>query len=141
MRRRWSMGLAAMLVLGVAGCAASRPVLYPNEHLARVGDAGAQHDIDECKRLAEIYTSGRSSREARDVATQTVIASATGAAAGAAGGAVFGAAGRGAAAGAAGGAAGAVLHGLLHPRGPSDAYRNFVDACLSDRGYRVIGWE
>ncbi|MGH6905066.1 MAG: hypothetical protein ACREIR_20265, partial [Geminicoccaceae bacterium] len=41
-------------VLALAGCAsASRPVLYPNDHLRAVGQAQADADLAECRQLAE----------------------------------------------------------------------------------------
>jgi hypothetical protein len=131
--------LAAATVFG-AGCTATRPVLYPNDHLTRVGDAQAQRDIDECKRLAADYVSGHRHEAAKQTAAETGTGAAVGAAVGAAGGAVYGSAGQGAAAGAAGGAAAGLLHGILRRREPSPVYRNFVITCLGERGYRVIGW-
>ena len=51
-------------------------------------------------------------------------------------------AGRGAGAGAAVGATVGLLQAALSGGGESSQiYRNFVATCLSDRGYRVIGWE
>ncbi len=58
------------------------------------------------------------------------------------GGAIYGGAGRDAGAGAAVGATVGLLQAALSGGGEStQIYRNFVAACLSDRGYRVIGWE
>jgi hypothetical protein len=128
--------LAAVLV--GAGCAPRRPVLYPNAHYASVGAGTAERDIAECRLLAEQHVSGTG--PARDVARDTAVGAGVGAAAGAAGGAVWGGAGRGAAAGAAAGAAGGLLHGLLRAD-DRPVYRNFVAACLGERGYVVIGWE
>jgi hypothetical protein len=48
--------------------------------------------------------------------------------------------GRGAAAGAAGGAAGSVARGLWHWNDPDPAERGYVEHCLRERGYDVIGW-
>jgi hypothetical protein len=113
-------------------------VLYPNEHLSTVGYAMAERDIEDCKSLASSYkSSGQASRIARD----TAIGGGTGAAVGAAAGAVTGNAGKGAAAGAAGGATAGFLRRILYPGGPSAVYKNYVNTCLADRGYRVIGWE
>ena len=130
--------LAAALVL-VAGCAARRPVLYPNEALQKAGPSGADRDIAECLELADGYvkSGGKSGQVARDAA----IGGGTGAAAGAVGGAIYGSAGRGAAAGAATGVTAGLLHGLFSNGGPSPIYQNYVNTCLGDRGYRVIGWQ
>jgi hypothetical protein len=138
--RRCAYGCAIVLVAAVAaGCAPRRPVLYPNAHYAQVGAVDAERDIAECRQLADQHVS--SSGHARGVARDTAVASGVGAAAGAAGGAVWGGAGRGAAAGAAGGAAAGLLHGIFTGTGSTDIYRNFVAACLSERGYHVLGWE
>ena len=53
---------------------------------------------------------------------------------------MLGSAGRGAAAGAAGGGARSFLHGLFRWRDPDPIERNFVQECLRQRGYHVIGW-
>jgi len=69
---------------------------------------------------------------------------ARGAAVGAVGGAIGGAPGVGAAAGAAGGAVWSVLwsmFGWMGPQRPSDAHMNYVNQCLADRGYQVVGWK
>jgi hypothetical protein len=49
---------------------------------------------------------------------------------------VTGAVGRGAAGGAAGGRA----HGLWHWRDPDPVEQRYVERCLAERGYDVIGW-
>ncbi|MDO9358232.1 MAG: glycine zipper family protein, partial [Polaromonas sp.] len=69
---------------------------------------------------------------------------ATGAVASAVGALITGRGGEGAiragAAGAAvGGSAGAVQGAFRNDR-PSTTYRNFVQRCLSERGFEVIGW-
>jgi hypothetical protein len=133
-----SAAAALCAALLLFGCAAYRPVLYPNQHLNTVGYAVAERDIEDCKSLASSYrSSGRAGRIARD----TAIGGGTGAAVGAAAGAAVGNAGRGAAAGAAGGATARFLQSILHPRGPSAVHKSYVNTCLADRGYRVIGWE
>jgi hypothetical protein len=131
--------LAALaVVLLAAGCAAKRPVLYPNRHLQQVGETAAQAEIDECIRLAEAYDAdpGRAGK----VAERTVEGAAVGGASGAAAGAVLGSAGRGAGAGAAAGAAGGFVRGLFRGRQPDPIHRRFVEHCLRDAGYAVIGW-
>ena len=129
-----------------AGCAASRPVLYPNAQLQRDGDAAAQQTVDECMRLAEGYVpeGGADATAARDMAGRTAAGAATGAATGAVAGAIYGDAGRAAGAGAATGATAGFmssLFGLFGARGPSPTYRAFVERCLRERGYEPIGWE
>jgi len=132
--------VAWVLVLIVAGCATQRPVLYPNTKLKRVGNEVAQREIDDCMRLAEQYgvSPGRGDKVARGAGGGAAVGGATGAVAGAIGGRNVGDA---AAAGAAiGGTAGAV-RGAVRSDRPSEPYRGFVQRCLRERGYDVIGWQ
>jgi outer membrane lipoprotein SlyB len=129
----------ALLLLSLAlGCAPRRPVLYPNQHLGQVGPAVAEADINDCRQLAASYVS---SNPGARVAGHTAVGGATGAAVGAVGGAVSGGAGTGAAVGAAAGATAGLLHGLFTSRQPSATEQRFVEKCLAERGYHVIGWE
>lgn len=41
------------LVLAAAGCAANKPVIYPNTHSQSVGTGQVEADIAACKQLAE----------------------------------------------------------------------------------------
>jgi hypothetical protein len=124
-----------------AGCASTeRPVLYPNSHLKQVGDARAERDIDECRALAE-----KAGAEATDAGRATRPAVEGAAVGGAVGGVSSAIGGRniglGALAGAAvGGTAGGV-HGAFRAGEVSPIHRNFVQRCLRDRGYEVIGWK
>src|SRR5262245_23674968 len=93
---------ALMAALVASGCAASRPVLYPNAKAEAVGKEASQRDVDECMRLAK--ESGADRNAAGDVAKDTAAGGAVGGATGAVTGAITGAPGTGAAAGAAGGA-------------------------------------
>lgn len=129
--------LIAMLLF-VVGCSVKRPVLYPNAHLQKVGQAQAQRDIEDCCRWADAYVkSGPGTEIAKDAAKAGTI----GAASGAAAGAVWGHAGKGAAAGAAGGAAAGATSGIFRSREPSPVYKNFVNRCLHEKGYATIGWQ
>jgi len=133
-----------LIALAVLSCATPRPVLYPNETLERVGREQAQRDIDECLARAKDDLGGSASSGAEDTAKRTAANTATGAATGAAVGAAVGrSAARGAAGGAAGAAAHTVVRSILHPRrhGRVDpVYERYVNRCLHDRGYDVIGW-
>ncbi len=124
----------------LAGCAAPRPVFYPNAHLAKVGESTVQQDIDACMVMAE--TSGVSRTGGAGQAAGNVgKTAAVGAAGGAAVGAIRGHAGRGAAMGAAGGAAGGTMRELFRAREPDPLFKNFVDRCLKEKGYETIGWK
>ncbi|KPK18793.1 MAG: hypothetical protein AMJ67_08450 [Betaproteobacteria bacterium SG8_41] len=130
-----------LLVFALAGCATTqRPVLYPNAKLKRVGNEAAQWDVDDCMRMAEQYgvSPGGGEKVARGAGEGAAVGGATGAVAGAIGGRNVGEA---AAAGAAiGGTAGAV-RGAVRSDRPSQPYRGFVQRCLRERGYDVIGWQ
>lgn len=125
---------------GLAACATQRPVLYPNAKYKQVGEQVAQRDIEECSRLAE--QSGASPRGndriARGGASGAAVGGATGAVAGMIwGGNVVDRAAKGAAIG---GTAGAV-HGATRSGEPGSVYKGFMQRCLRDKGYEVIGWQ
>ncbi len=131
---------AALLAAGLlAGCASQRPVLYPNDQYQRVGAAAAEADIEACVSLAEAH--GTTSDQSGKVATNTAVGGGVGAAGGAAVGAVLGNAGRGAAAGAAGGAVTGLVRGLAKASEPEPVFKRFVEQCLTERGYKPIGWK
>jgi hypothetical protein len=128
--------LAGALLLG--GCAPKRPVLYPNRTLEEVGYAAAERDIDNCLAFAEAY--GLEAQPEARTAKSTVAGGAIGGAAGAAAGAVRGNPGRRAGAVAAGGAAAGFMRGLFRWRDPDPIQARFVQICLREQGYQVIGW-
>ncbi len=138
MRRTiFALGTVATILLGCAGV--RQPVLYPNAHAQQVGRVQADKDVADCRELASQYAqSGAGGKIAKD----TVIGGAGGAAVGAVGGAVSGyGAGRGAGVGAATGATAGLLSGLFRRTEPDPVYQNFVDRCLRERGYEIIGWQ
>ena len=96
-----------LLAASLVGCAASRPVLYPNPKLNQSGPAVSKLAVEDCQRKAD--AANVDDGQAAEVAKSTGVGAAVGAATGAAVGAVLGNAGRGAATGAAGGGA----HGLI----------------------------
>jgi hypothetical protein len=133
-------GVAAVLL---AGCATpiSKPAFYPNAHYQRVGAAQAQADAQACAELAN----------QSDIGSVNTVDAARVGAAGAAGVAVAGAVGsvlkgnkpnvKNMAAGAAAiGAGGAAATAAGQSVGGSSLYRQFVQQCLAERGYQVIGW-
>jgi len=138
---------AVAVVAAAAGCAAQRPVLYPNEYYNQVGDAAAQRDIDECISRAMEFAKagGAEAQKAKEVAKQTGYGAASGAAIGAVGGAVSGGAGTGAAVGAATGATAGLIHGLFGgffgPEAPDPVVAGYADRCLREKGYDPVGWK
>lgn len=132
---------------GLAGCAATganspsaRPVLYPNPALNRVGAAQAQLEATTCMSAAVAAgltpdeQSNQVGRRAGEGAAVGGVASAVGALL--SGRSVLNA---GAAGAAIGGSAGAVSGAFRNDR-PNATYRHFVQRCLSDKGFEVIGW-
>ena len=135
---RRALGLALLAPLLLGGCGAKRPVLYPDATYEQVGRERAERDVDECMQNAEEHV-GRD-KGGGAVARDTTLGGGAGAAIGAAGGAVRGRAGVGAAVGAATGATAGLLRGIFRSREPAPIFRNYVSICLSDRGYRIVGW-
>jgi outer membrane lipoprotein SlyB len=129
----------AVIAAALAGCATQRPVLYPNAKYNQAGPEVAQRDIDDCIRLAEQH--GVSPSGGEKVAGGGAGGAVVGGAAGAAGGAVRGNVGQGAAVGAAAGAAAGAARGAIRSGEPGSVYKGFVQRCLRERGYDVIGWK
>ncbi|HLZ33061.1 MAG TPA: glycine zipper family protein [Nitrospira sp.] len=144
MLRRTKLSVVSGLFL-LAACSSAQPVLYPNAHFTSVGKDTAERDIDACKQLAESAGAEEGSGSAGRVATSTAVGAGVGAASGAVGGAISGAAGIGSAIGAASGAVWGLLMGLWHAAfgssQPNEAYTNFVNRCLQEKGYEVTGWQ
>lgn len=124
----------------LAACATSKPVIYPNAHSQSVGQAQVESDIAECRQMAENAGASSYKGQGGNAARAAVRGGAVGAATGAVGGAIGGNAARGAGIGAASGATASLLHRLLADPSPNPAFRNFVQRCLSDRGYDLAGW-
>ncbi len=127
------------MVVFLSACAKKRPVLYPNSTYKAAGVTVAQRDIDDCIQMAADH--GHETDAGKNVATSTVKGAAVGAAVGGAVGAVTGRPGRGLAAGAAGGGAGGLARGAMKSGDPDQIERRFVEQCLRDKGYKVIGWK
>lgn len=123
-----------LVVLLLASCA-SRPQFYPNEKYQEVGKEGADRDVEECNQLADQYMeSGKGKQIAKSAGSGAVI----GAAAGAVAGLFTGNVGRSAVFGGAVGGAGGAAAGAMSP---DEVRRNFMNQCLSDKGYKVMGWK
>jgi outer membrane lipoprotein SlyB len=139
----------SLAVVLLAGCAATgpnspsaRPVLYPNAALNRVGDAKAREEADACMGRAQAagLTPDEKNNEAARRAGQGAATGGVAAAVGAlvTGRGLDGAIRSGAAGAAVGGSAGAVS-GAMNEKA-SATYRHFVQRCLSEKGFEVIGW-
>jgi hypothetical protein len=146
----WSRHTALLVAcLGLASCAstgpnsaAAKPVLYPNAAFNRVGEAQAQHEVATCQSRAS--AAGLRAEENSQVAQRAGEGAAVAGVASAVGALVFGRGAEGmlrsGLGGAAiGGAAGATQAAVRGGR-PSSVYRSYVQRCLAERGFDVIGW-
>ncbi len=134
----------ALLAFGLIGCAAASPILYENQKYRDVGKSGAARDIAECRELAEHAGATPGAGKAGQAAKSAGVGAAGGAAAGAVGGAIGGSPGIGAAAGAASGAVWSLFSAMfdwMTPSQPSSVHMNYVNTCLAERGYQVVGWK
>jgi hypothetical protein len=125
---RWAASLVGVLCVVTSACSSAKPVLYPNPHLQSVGKEVAEQDINACKQLAESAGAEEASGKGSRVATSTAV----------------GAGGSGSIIGAASGAVWGLLTGIFYafagsPQ-PNQAYANFVNRCLQEKGYEVTGW-
>ncbi|MFM7737378.1 MAG: glycine zipper family protein [Alphaproteobacteria bacterium] len=143
--RRLAIGLALATSLG--GCAASRPVVYPNDFYLESGQSDDQRKaaldqaIAECEALAKQTGVTPGAGEATQVAKTAGIGAVGGAAAGAVGGAIWGNPGMGAATGAASGVVWTLFSSMVNSNQPNAAFMNFVTQCLAQRGYQPVGWQ
>ncbi|BCS89532.1 hypothetical protein [Pseudodesulfovibrio sediminis] len=128
------------LVLMAAGCGKKRPVLYPNAHLESVGMQVAQADIDACILKAE--EAGAAAIDGNEAAGKVATSAGIAAAAGAVFAAIIGNdVGRTAAAAGGAAAAGQTVSEAVNSGDPAAIHKQFVDRCLRDKGYDVIGWK
>ena len=138
-----------LVCVTLAGCASTssgsgsaQPVLYPNAAFNRVGEAQAQNEVAACQ--ARASAAGLRAEEGSQMAQRAGEGAAVAGVASAVGALVFGRgtdgmlrSGLGGAA--IGGAAGATQAAVRGGR-PSSLYRSFVQRCLSEKGFDVIGW-
>ena len=142
--------VATLTLTVLPGCASTgsaspsaRPVLYPNATLNRVGEVQGRIEVDAC--MARAASAGLKPTEDNNaVARGAGVGAATGGVAAAVGALITGRGGEGviragAGGAAVGGSAGAV-QGAFRGDRPSSVYRGFVQRCLSDKGFDVIGW-
>jgi outer membrane lipoprotein SlyB len=101
-------------VIVITGCASQRPVLYPNEHIRRVGSIVADRDIDDCIRRAEESRSAGDAKAAGEAGTDASARVPSSPA--------------------------ATISGLFGKPELSSIQKVFVNKCLRDKGYDPIGW-
>ncbi|MEE9425473.1 MAG: hypothetical protein V3V18_10920 [Methylococcales bacterium] len=129
-----------LMILAMVGCT-NRPVLYPNEQFEQNGPQAADNTIEECEELASESGISNVQHNAKRTATHGAKGAALGAVSGAIGGAISGGVGIGTVIGAASGAAVGIVSGLIGSDYASPTYQQFVNSCLKERGYDVVGWE
>ena len=127
-----------LIILFVTACGTQQPILYPNDQLKKLDEAQVNIDIAQCQQLANEYVKSHPEME---VVKDTTVGGGVGAITGTVGGAVAGNAGIGAAAGAAAGAAGGLLHGLFRSSEPSPLHKSYIEKCLREKGYEIVGWQ
>lgn len=126
--------LTIILLVLCIGCA-SKPKLYPNSHLKEVGKEASQKDIEQCMDEADKYLeSSKGKKIAKSAGAGAVIGGAMGAVSGIFSGNIARGALMGSAIGGAGGAAAGALS-------PDEIKRRYVNTCLSEKGYQVLGWD
>lgn len=123
-----------IILLTVASCA-SKPKLYPNSKLKEVGKEVAQKDIDQCIAEGDLYLE---TSEAKRITKGAGKGAVVGAAMGAVFGAFTGNLGSGIVRGGAVGAAGG---GAATAMSPDQLKQRYVNHCLSEKGYHVLGWD
>ena len=118
----------------LASCA-SRPQLYPNDKYKAVGKEVAKADIDQCMADADKFLeSSKGKNIAKGAGAGAAIGGVIGAVSGIFTGDVVGGAARNAVVG---GAAGGTVGALS----PDQIKHKYVNECLADKGYRVLGWD
>ena len=129
---------ALFVFVPLAAFAVPKPELYNNKYLQEVGSQRAARDTNECSVAANDYVASSESGVGRDA----VRGAAKGAAYGALAATIMNQnAGRGAGAGAALSGLRGVGSAAREKKDGSPEYRKYVEACLEDRGYKVIGWK
>ena len=124
-----------ILFLLMLDSCASRPKLYPNETLKSRGKARGETDINQCIADADTYLD---SSEGKKIAKSAGFGAVVGGAVGAVAGVFTGNIGRGAAEGAAMGGVGGGAAGALSP---DEIKHRYINKCLADKGYHVLGWD
>lgn len=127
--------ITLLIIILILSSCASRPKLYPNQKLKSVGKEAAKKDIDKCLSDAENYLeSSRGKKIARGAGAGAAI----GAAMGAVSGLFTGNLGKGLVRGGAIGAAGGGAAGAISP---DQIKHRYVNQCLAEKGYQVLGWD
>lgn len=130
-------------VLLLSSCASYRPILNDNAQYQKVGEAAAEADIDACMQKADAFLEKHKEERAmkqagREAVGGAVVGGVLGALTGrglegAAGGAVIG--------GAVGAGSGYVKEKSKDNLTPDELKQAYVQKCLQQKNYEVIGWK
>lgn len=141
MKNKKALGILAIVLLLTSACSSTpqRPRFFPNDHYRRVGSAVADADAQQCMALADQYVENPSVWQ--DAAVSGLGGAAIGAGTGAVGGVIMkGKVGRATAAGAAVGSVIGIASSLAKAGDRNPSYDRFVEHCLQQKGYQVVGW-
>ena len=138
MRNLTYMFAALCLMATFIGCTPKRPQMFPNSKYNSTNPARLQSDVDYCMSLADEYV--QEPNRYTEALKKGAVGGVVGAGAGAVAGSIYGNAGRGTGAGAAVGAIVGVLQSLYETSDTSPTYQRFVEHCLQNKGYEIVGW-
>lgn len=136
---------STLLLLAVAaalsGCATPSPVVYQKAKPNGTQSQRVAQDVAQCRARAQAAV-GINARSANQAAQSGARAGTIGFAATAVGAVVNSSkdAWQRARAAAAAGVVGAATKAALEWNDPDDAYQEYVERCLSERGHEVLGW-
>jgi outer membrane lipoprotein SlyB len=126
--------LTILLLLSLGACS-SKPVLYPNTKLKKVGKEKGKEDSEKCLAEADEYLdSPQGKKILKSAGKGSLIGGALGTVAGLFTGDIGGSLVQGAALGATAGGVGAAIS-------PDELKQRYVNKCLNDQGYKVLGWD
>jgi uncharacterized membrane protein len=124
-----------LLLFLIASSCATRPHLYPNDTVKKRGLAASEADVDLCMKNADAYLqSSKGKAILKSAGSGALVGGAMGTVAGLFTGNIV----RNATLGAAMGGAGGAVQGAITP---DQLKHNYVNKCLTDKGYHVLGWD
>lgn len=131
--------LSSSLLVSACASGPQRPQFFPNDYYRKVGSYQAESDTAQCMAMADEYVQDPSGWQ--NAAKKGLGGAAVGAGVGAIGGVITkGKVGRATAAGAAIGGLLGVVSAAMEAGEKSPGYKQFVEACLRQKGYETAGW-
>jgi outer membrane lipoprotein SlyB len=127
----------------LSSCASYRPILNDNAQYQKVGEAAAEADIDACMQKADAFLEKHKEERAMKQAGREAVGGAIlGGVLGALSGrGLEGAAGGAAIGGAVGAGAGYAGQKAKDNLTPDELKQAYVQKCLQQKNYEVIGWK